>query len=83
MHRGADQEFGRGDSVYDRYGDPEAWPTPNMGPLAEPPFYAVRVLAGTIGTKGGPVTDATGTVLTAAGDPIRGLYAVGNAASLE
>jgi len=79
---GTDPDFGRGGSVYDRYGgDPEAWPTPNMGPLAEPPFYAVRVLAGTIGTKGGPVTDATGTVLTAAGDPVRGLYAVGNAAA--
>ena len=38
------------------------------------------MLAGTIGTKGGPVTDATGTVLTEAGDPDRGLYAVGNAA---
>jgi len=27
------------------------------------------------------VTDATGTVLTEAGDPDRGLYAVGNAAA--
>ena len=79
---GADPDFGRGGNVYDRYGgDPEAWPAPNLGPLTEPPFYAARVLAGTIGTKGGPVTDATGTVLTEAGDPVRGLYAVGNAAA--
>lgn len=79
---GTDPDFGRGENIYDQYcGDPEAWPTPNMGPIAEPPFYAVRVLAGTIGTKGGPVTDVTGTVLTEAGDQIRGLYAVGNAAA--
>jgi 3-oxosteroid 1-dehydrogenase len=50
-------------------------------PLTDPPFYAVRVLAGTIGTKGGPVTDAAGTVLTTAGAPVPGLYAVGNAAA--
>ena len=79
---GADQDFGRGENVYDRYGgDPETWPAPNLGPLTEPPFYAARVLAGTIGTKGGPVTDATGTVLTEAGEQVRGLYAVGNAAA--
>ena len=79
---GADPDFGRGGNAYDRYGgDPAAAGAPNLGPLTEPPFYAVRVLAGTIGTKGGPVTDATGTVLTTAGPPIRGLYAAGNAAA--
>ena len=49
---------------------------------ANPPFYAVRVLAGTIGTKGGPVTDTTATVLTT-GTPITGLYAVGNTAAFR
>jgi succinate dehydrogenase/fumarate reductase flavoprotein subunit len=79
---GADPDFGRGGNPYDRYGgDPSALPAPNLGPLAEPPFYAVRVLAGTIGTKGGPVTDANGTVLTVDGTPVPGLYAVGNAAA--
>jgi predicted oxidoreductase len=61
--------------------DPREHPAPNLGPLTDPPFYAVRVLAGTIGTKGGPVTDIDGTVLTKAGAPIPGLYAAGNAAS--
>ena len=60
---------------------PGGWPAPNLGPLTEPPFYAARVLAGTIGTKGGPVTDAAWMVLTEAGNPVRGLYAVGNAAA--
>lgn len=79
---GVDADFGRGDNVYDRYyGDPEVRPNPNLGPLDEPPYYAVRVLAGTIGTKGGPVTDPQGRVLSEAGTPIAGLYAVGNAAA--
>ena len=47
----------------------------------EPPYYAVEVLAGTIGTKGGPVTDADGAVLGLAGAPVPGLYAAGNAAA--
>jgi len=79
---GEDPDFGRGGNAYDRYGgDPAETKAPNLGPLTTPPFYAVRVLAGTIGTKGGPVTDTTGTVLTAAGQRIEGLYAAGNAAA--
>lgn len=79
---GRDQEFGRGDNPYDRYyGDPGTRPNPNLGPVDEAPFYAVRVLAGTIGTKGGPVTDTDGAVLTAGGTRVRGLYAAGNAAA--
>jgi 3-oxosteroid 1-dehydrogenase len=80
--QGADPDFGRGGNPYDRYGgDPEGRTAPNLGPLTDPPFYAVRVLAGTIGTKGGPVTDVNGTVLTKAGAPVPGLYAAGNAAA--
>jgi 3-oxosteroid 1-dehydrogenase len=67
-------------------GDPGAGPHPNLGPLDQPPYYAVKVLSGTIGTKGGPVTDVNATVLTRAGltragEPVPGLYAVGNAAA--
>jgi succinate dehydrogenase/fumarate reductase flavoprotein subunit len=79
---GRDPHFGRGDGPYDRYGgDPAVRPNPCLGPVAEPPFHAVRVLAGTIGTKGGPVTDADGRVLTEAGTPVPGLYAAGNVAA--
>lgn len=78
---GRDEEFGRGESAYDRYcGDP-SMPHPNFAPLDEPPYYAVRILAGTIGTKGGPVTDDNAVVRTADGAPVPGLYAVGNAAA--
>jgi 3-oxosteroid 1-dehydrogenase len=79
---GADPEFGRGQDAYQRFcGDPEVRPNPSLGPLDRPPYYAVEVLAGTIGTKGGPVTDINGVVQRADGGPVPGLYAAGNAAA--
>ena len=79
---GADPEFGRGEGAYQRFcGDPSVTPNPGLGPLDQPPFYAVEVLAGTIGTKGGPVTDTDGQVLRADGSPVPGLYAAGNVAA--
>ena len=79
---GADRDFGRGEGAYERFcGDPAIRPNPGLGPIDEAPYYAVEVLAGTIGTKGGPVTDADGAVLDLAGAPVPGLYAAGNAAA--
>ncbi len=78
---GADPDFGRGQSVYDRWwGDPrfEGLPASTIGPLDSPPFYAVRVRSGTLGTKGGPRTDTEARVLDVDGQPIPGLYAAGN-----
>lgn len=78
---GEDPDFHRGESYYDRHwGDPTA-PHPTLGPLAEPPFYGVRILAGDIGTKGGLVTDGDGRVLDGESKPLAGLYAVGNNAA--
>lgn len=57
---GTDSQFGRGNTPYERYmGDRGTSPHPNLGPIDQPPYYAVRVLAGTIGTKGGPVLTLT------------------------
>jgi len=79
---GADRDFGRGESAYERFcGDPAVQPNPSLGPVDQPPYYAIEVLAGTIGTKGGPVTDTDAMVLGRDGTPIEGLYAVGNAAA--
>lgn len=79
---GTDPDFGRGGDAYERYmGDPGTQPNPNLGPLDRPPYYAIRVLPGTIGTKGGPVTDTSGRVLLPSGEPISGLYAAGNASA--
>jgi 3-oxosteroid 1-dehydrogenase len=79
---GRDARFARGESAYDRYyGDPALGECRNLGPLDSPPFYAIEVLPGTIGTKGGPRTDLDGRALRADGSPISGLYAAGNAAA--
>ena len=79
---GRDEEFHRGDSAYDRYyGDPRCRPNPNLAPLARAPFYAVKIVPGDIGTKGGLRTDERARVLRADGTPIPGLYAAGNASA--
>jgi 3-oxosteroid 1-dehydrogenase len=76
---GIDGDFGRGSNVYDNYyGDPRIKPNPNLGPIERPPFFAVRVYPGDLGTKGGLVTDEDGRVLRPDGSAIDGLYAAGN-----
>jgi 3-oxosteroid 1-dehydrogenase len=79
---GKDEDFGRGDSAYDRYyGDPRRRPNPNLAPLDQPPFYAVKIVPGDLGTKGGLRTDERARVLRGDGSVIDGLYAAGNASA--
>ncbi|WP_431778965.1 FAD-dependent oxidoreductase [Microbacterium aurantiacum] len=53
-----------------------------FAPLSdEGPYYAALLVPGTLDTKGGPKTDVHGRVLDQLGDPIHGLYAVGNCAA--
>jgi succinate dehydrogenase/fumarate reductase flavoprotein subunit len=82
--QGHDPVFGRGSSAIDRaYGDPESRPHPNLGPLETPPFYAVRLYTGDIGSLAGLASDANAHVLRDDGEPITGLCVAGNdAASL-
>jgi 3-oxosteroid 1-dehydrogenase len=76
---GKDRDFARGESAYDRfYGDPAHAPNPNLGTIDKPPFYAIQVFPGAIGTKGGPKVDLSAQVLKVDGEPLRGLYAAGN-----
>ncbi|MFM0175052.1 FAD-dependent oxidoreductase [Paraburkholderia sediminicola] len=76
---GVDEEFGKGGNAFDTYyGDPNVKPNPCLAPLDTGPFYAVRIDAGDIGTKGGLLTDALARVLREDGSPIAGLYAIGN-----
>jgi 3-oxosteroid 1-dehydrogenase len=76
---GHDEDFGRGASAYDRYyGDPRCRPNPNLAPLARAPFYAVKIVPGDLGTKGGLRTDERARVLREDGTAIPGLYAAGN-----
>ncbi|MDM0117828.1 FAD-dependent oxidoreductase [Variovorax sp. J22R133] len=76
---GTDPEFHKGESAYERFqGDPNHAPNPCVGPVGAGPYYAVRIMPGDIGTFGGLQTDDSARVLDARGQPIAGLYAVGN-----
>lgn len=79
---GEDPEFGRGSTAYNRFlGDAMHTPNPCVGPIQKGPFYAVRVVAGDLGTFAGIRTDEAARVLTPAGEVIPGLYAAGNDAA--
>ncbi|MFG5859730.1 FAD-binding protein [Metapseudomonas sp. CR1201] len=79
---GRDEDFHKGDSLFDRYyGDPSVQPNPCLAPLVKAPYYAVKVDAGDIGTKGGLLTDVHARVLREDRSPIEGLYAIGNTAA--
>lgn len=76
---GADPEFGRGSTPFNRAsGDPEHGPNPSLAPLEAPPFYAIKILPGSFGTFAGLRTDPHSRVLDAAGAPIPGLWAAGS-----
>lgn len=76
---GRDRQFHRGMSAYNKaQGDPENKPNPCVAPILRGPFYAVRIVAGSLGTFAGLRTDAFARVLDGEGQPIAGLYAVGN-----
>jgi len=76
---GRDDAFGRGSTPFNRFGgDAERAPNPCVAPLERPPFYAVKVVPGSLGTFAGLRTDARGRVVNADGAPLHGLYAVGN-----
>jgi 3-oxosteroid 1-dehydrogenase len=79
---GVDLEFHRGDTDFERYyGDPHVTPNPCLAPIETPPYFGLETYPGDLGTKGGLQTDARARVLTPTGDPIAGLYAIGNCAA--
>jgi 3-oxosteroid 1-dehydrogenase len=79
---GIDQEFHRGETVFEKYyGDELVQPNPCLAPIQKPPFYGLDALPGELGTKGGLVVDARARVLVQSGEVIPGLYAIGNCSS--
>jgi predicted oxidoreductase len=81
---GDDPDFHRGHSAYDLWsGDAAARGRVDstLGPINKPPYYAVQVRSGTLGTSGGPRTDLHGRVLDTRGEVIAGLFAAGNVAA--
>ena len=89
---GEDPEFGRGGQGYDvewqhffsamREGsrqEPNDMPNPTMYPFAgRGPYHAIILAPGALDTCGGPLTDQYAQLLGSDGEPIRGLYGVGN-----
>lgn len=77
----ADPEFGKGSTSYNRsLGDPAVQPNPCIAPIADGPFYAVKLVVGDLGTFAGLRCDENARVLRD-GVPIDGLYSVGNDAA--
>lgn len=78
---GVDEEFHRGETESDRYyGDQRVQPNPCLGPIADGPFYAMRVDPGDFGTSGGLEFNTDAQVLKDDGSAIDGLYVCGNSA---
>jgi len=77
---GMDPDFARGTTAYQQnIGDVTAGnKNPNLGPLRTAPYYAVKLYPGDIGASTGLATDVSARVLGSNGEPIEGLYAVGN-----
>lgn len=83
---GVDPDFRRGERLLDQYWAnlecPEHEPNPALGPVEQPPFYAVQLHQGTMGNLGGLVTNPDAQVIDVRGGVIDGLYATSNAAAL-
>ncbi|MCB1486334.1 MAG: FAD-binding protein [Bauldia sp.] len=76
---GVDTEFGKGSTPYNRfYGDGRYQPNPCLAPIEKPPFFAVEIFVGDLGTFDGVRTNRHGQATDEKGDAIPGLYAVGN-----
>ena len=72
------EQSARGERAYDRWlGDWLHRPSATLGRIDRPPYYAVPVVPGDVGTYGGVVTDEYARVLRADGSVIAGLYATG------
>lgn len=77
---GEDPEFHRGANDYQRFNGDSGSETghPNVAPVDGAPYFAVQLFPGDIGAATGYVTDESAAVLDREGQPMRGVYAVGN-----
>lgn len=85
---GEDPDFHRGESyldctfMTDTSEGVVGTPFATLGPINTPPFYAVEIASGCLGTCGGPKVNANSQVVDTTGNPIKGLYASGNCAGI-
>ena len=76
--RGVDPDFHRATVYWENFlaGGPS--PKANLAPINTPPFYALPIYLGTLGTNGGLRIDLDGRVRSLRGGIVEGLYAAGN-----
>lgn len=75
---GLDPEFHRGESAYDQLFGDTHYKNSGLAPLTKAPFYAIKIVPGDIGTRGGLVTNEFAQVLREDNQVIEGLWATGN-----
>ncbi len=76
---GKDPAFHRGATPYNKLqGEAAHAPNPCVAPIETAPYYAVKIVPGSLGTFAGLRTDENARALDAHNIPIDGLYAVGN-----
>jgi 3-oxosteroid 1-dehydrogenase len=80
VRQGHDDDFGRGDSTFDNFWGDQSFEAPlcTLGPIDEPPYFAIEMEAGVNGTCGGPRANGDAQVLDWDGEPIDGLYVGSN-----
>jgi 3-oxosteroid 1-dehydrogenase len=78
---GEDGDFHRGTVWFEAFSTGGPSPEQALVKVATPPFYAVPLHNGTLGTSGGPRIDANARVRSYRGGVIPGLYAAGNASA--
>lgn len=76
-----DTDFHRGTIQFEGLTTGGGSPENNLGKIEQAPFYAVPVYLSALGTNGGPRINEHGQVMTYANEPIKGLYAAGNASA--
>lgn len=76
---GEDLDFSRGNNLHDRYWANKAVkPNPCLVAIEKGPFYAIKLWPSDTGTKGGPEITDDAQVVNESGEPIPGLYCIGN-----
>ena len=75
--QGIDPLFHRGETMR-----PLSTVSETLAPLETPPYRAISISSGSLGTKGGPRLNGNAQVIHVEGEPIVGLYAMGNCAGV-
>jgi len=77
---GVDSDFGRGETEYNKlFAHPRAkGSNKNLAPICHPPYIALRMYPGSLGTAVGISVNENAQVLSDDGTPIPGLFACGN-----